>query len=104
MKDVRHDKGDLLFKNGDFLVEASEEQHIEDILHHDKGNFRNAPLLGIGLMRYLNSPHDTTTRTELGGRIKRQLEFDGFEVREASVDSNFNITIKTMNDNANTLY
>lgn len=91
--DVLHDKGDLLFSEGDFAVGASDEQHIDDIVWGEKGNFRESPALGVGIMQYINSPHTTLTRTELEGKIKRQLEFDGFSVWDTRVLPDFELYI-----------
>lgn len=93
VKDVLHKEGDLLFQNGDFAVGVSDEQHINDIILHEKGNFRQNPALGVGIMQYLNSPHNTLARTELEGKVKRQLEFDGFSVFDVRVLPNFELYI-----------
>lgn len=93
VKDIQHNKGDLLFSDGDFAVSVSDEQHIEDIVWHEKGNFRESPALGIGIMQYLNAPHSTVTRTELEGKVKRQLEFDGFSVWDVRVQPDFELYI-----------
>ena len=34
---------------GDFAVEASDEQHIALLLYAEPGNFRQSPLVGVGL-------------------------------------------------------
>ena len=92
--DLLLQNNDLQFKDGDFLIGASDEQHIEHILVADKGNFRAYPLLGIGLLQYVNSPTNTVSKTELKGKIKRQLEYDGYNEVFVQINSVLDINIQ----------
>lgn len=85
--------GDLTFANGDFVVGESDEQHIQHILVAEKGDFREYPIVGVGLIRYLNSPNDSSTKTDLQLRIKKQLENDGYSVTDIAILDALNIDI-----------
>lgn len=64
---------DLVIRGGDFLVQDSDAQHIQHILQADRGQWRQWPLVGAGLMRALNSPSRVQ---ELKQLIKLQLKAD----------------------------
>ena len=44
--------GDLIFVNGDIKIDESDTQHVEHILIADRGQFRQFPLIGVGISRY----------------------------------------------------
>ena len=48
---MRDGHGDLLIRDGDFMVDASETQHISDLLLASPGAYKQSPLLGISLYR-----------------------------------------------------
>ena len=52
------DIGDILLKDGDYVIGESDFQHIEDILDAYPGEYRNAPLLGVYLQRSVNGLMD----------------------------------------------
>lgn len=77
-KDIIFD-GDLVIENGDFLVAESDGQHIEHILRADRGQFRQSPLVGVGLQKQDNA---SPNRQKLKQEIKLQLRADGFTVKK----------------------
>ena len=83
-KDIITDEdGNIEILNGDFKVLESDSQHIEHILVADRGQFRQFPLVGVGLLRQLNG---TKSQQVLRQAIKLQLESDGYNVREIKFD------------------
>ena len=52
-KDIIVDQtGDLEILNGDIFVNESDSQHLEFIITADKGQFRQFPLIGVGIRRF----------------------------------------------------
>ncbi|MGV7234666.1 MAG: hypothetical protein ACQ9ET_00265 [Nitrosomonadaceae bacterium] len=80
----------LQIANGDFVVAGSEEQHIEHIFTADNGHFRQWPLVGLGIVKYLNGPFQ---RQALKQAIRTQLKQDNFAVRTIKIDGSLNITV-----------
>lgn len=80
---------DLSIVNGDISVLESDSQHIDHIITADKGHFRQFPLVGVGIVNFLNS---STEEQEIRQLIKLQLEADGFAVRQIKI-SGSNIEI-----------
>lgn len=85
----RTDNLDLEIKKGDFVIDESDQQHIEDIFIAQNGEFKEFPQLGFGAVNYLKT-NISVYRFERDLRI--QLEFDDFE----------NVEIDTSNGVANT--
>ena len=84
------DTGDLDFSNNDFKIESNELGHIESVLLAHKGEWKQYPMIGVGISKYLNSPLSPTIRVRLEKEIKLQLESDLFknifvEVNESGV-------------------
>jgi hypothetical protein len=82
---------DLVIRNGDFLVEASDGQHIEHILKADRGQFRQWPLVGVGLQRSKNA---SLRPQELKQEVKLQLRADNFKVKAVKVKPGDNLAIE----------
>jgi hypothetical protein len=83
---------DLEIKNGDFVIDEASQQNLTHILLSQKGSFKEYPILGVGLTRYLKSP-DATTRLRLENEIDKQLIYDNFSVRTLDVNDLKNIKI-----------
>ncbi|WP_299212742.1 hypothetical protein [uncultured Dokdonia sp.] len=83
---------DLEIKNGDFRIDEASQQNLTHILLSQKGSFKEYPILGVGLTRYLNSP-DSTARLRLENEIDKQLIYDNFNVRALDVNDLKNIKI-----------
>ena len=73
---------DLQIANGDFVVGESDGQHIEYILKADRGQFRQFPLVGVGLQKQDNA---SVERQKLKQEIKLQLRADGFSVKQIAI-------------------
>lgn len=91
--------GDLIFINGDIKINESDTQHVEHILITDKGQFRQFPLIGVGVARYY---HGSVNKQELKQSVKLQLESDGYNVRQIFVDTNESLKIDIDADRKNT--
>ena len=85
-KDIIVDQtGDLEILNGDIFVNESDSQHLEFIITADKGQFRQFPLIGVGIRRFSSGTFDAQAIRQA---IKLQLESDGYNVRKVSVSNN----------------
>lgn len=56
MKDILFNGSDLIIKNGDFWVENSENQHVEHLLKANPGDYKQFPITGVNIPKYLASP------------------------------------------------
>jgi len=81
---------DIIFRDGDFILSPSDEQHIQDIVESFPGWWKEFILIGVGIKSYINS---SGKEQEIQGNIALQLRSDGYQV--PSVDVNY--------DNAGTL-
>lgn len=83
MKDIQIENGELKIESGDFCIEESQAQHEQLILLAQKGDFRDSPDLGVGVVDYLNAE-------DFGGlsvQVKREMKKDGIEVRKVKVNN-----------------
>ncbi len=69
---------DLEIKNGDFTVGESDNQHTQHILIANKGEYKAAPELGVGINQMLNSDDVTDFLIE----AKKNLQYDGQQVKD----------------------
>ena len=85
-KDVKTDEnGNLIILNGDLKLDESDSQHIEHILISDKGQFRQFPLIGVGIKRALKG---SSNPQSLKQQISVQLESDNYNVRKITIEPN----------------
>ena len=90
MKDFkRTDDLDIEIKNGDFVIDESDQQHIEDIFIAQKGEFKEFPQVGFGAINYLKT---TISPYKFERDLRIQLEYDNYS----------NPTIDTTNGIENT--
>lgn len=94
IKDIAIDDfGDLIFKDGDFDIRASDEQHVVLIVNTAIGSWKEYPLVGVGIQSYLGSSGQTQV---LKRNITVQLEADGYTdvaVKLAQSGENINYSI-----------
>ena len=90
MVDIKIDEGfDLLFENGDFAIGESTEQHQQLLLLSNKGDWRENPATGVGVLGYLK---DDSEDSNLMPEIKEQFEKDGMQVNGIEqIEMGFNI-------------
>ncbi|GAA4271625.1 hypothetical protein U6A24_13650 [Aquimarina gracilis] len=83
---------DIIIEEGDFKIGESDQQHISHILLAQKGEYKEHPLLGVGIERYLKGDN-TINRLRLEAEVEKQLTYDGFNVKVLDVSDMSNITI-----------
>ena len=81
---------DLKILDGDFVVGASDQQHVEDILRAKPGQFYQWPLLGIGIENFRNA---SLSGQRLKQDIKLHLNSDNLRTTFLRIDPDFNIFI-----------
>lgn len=69
---------DLEIAGGDFLLGESSSQHQQHILLADKGEYKQFPELGVGILNMLLSEDATAFLIE----AKRNFEYDRMQVNE----------------------
>lgn len=74
---ILDDDYDLVIENGDFKVSYSDMQHIELICITDLGHWKQSPLLGVGITKYISS---SGQQEALKRAINIQLSSDGYKV------------------------
>lgn len=65
------------FKDGDWNIGVSDQQHIEHVCLSAPGHFKSSPLLGVNLREYINAPMSPQTIENLEREIRLNLELDG---------------------------
>ncbi|SHK69849.1 hypothetical protein [Epilithonimonas mollis] len=76
-QDIQIDEaGELIIKNGDFVIDKSDRQHVEHITIANPGEFKEYPNLGFGAINRLKSNGD---QMRFKRDLKIQLGFDGYE-------------------------
>jgi len=77
MADITHENGIMLIKNGDFVINESDQQHIGDIFTLHKGELKEFPNIGFGASKYLKS---MVSKTEFKRNLKVELQKDNYNV------------------------
>ncbi len=72
-----NENNDLVVDQGDFYIAYSDFQHIAHIIEAEPGHYKQWPILGFGIRKYLNGPFDGTVKR----RLQLMLESDGFKTR-----------------------
>lgn len=74
--------GDLGIVDGDWVVGASDPQHVQHIITVPQGGYKQFPLTGVGEARIVNAPITGALRRD----IQMQLEGDGLRLINLQVD------------------
>ena len=72
---LQNSEFDLLIVDGDLSIGLSDEDHINDIINSNQGDWKEYILCGVGIDNYLNS---SGLDIFLEKEIVVQLERDGF--------------------------
>lgn len=81
-RDIMLDEsGDLLIKNGDFVVGESTNQHKAHLLLAMKGEYRQYADVGVGIGNYINDD----ALEDMPAAIQREWEDDGMTVTRLKV-------------------
>lgn len=83
VKDIILEDFDLVIENGDFKVADSDMQHIELICITDLGHWKEYPLLGVGIEKYISSSGQMDA---LKRSINIQLASDGYKVSQILIN------------------
>lgn len=83
--------GDLSIKNGDIEVGPSDNQHLEDIMLADWGQFRQYPELGVGIERFFMGNY---SKQYIRKEIRREVESDNFTITNLELDGDLNINLR----------
>lgn len=76
-QDILFDEdGDLMISNGDFLIDDSNDQHVEIIFDAVKGEIRENPSLGFAAMHFLKS---NVKDIDLKRALRVELNKDGYD-------------------------
>lgn len=62
---------------GDFIVRESDKAHIDYIVNTSVGQWKQSPLLGVGIFNFLNAAGGLQTAKRV---IQTQLTSDGYRV------------------------
>jgi hypothetical protein len=83
------DNFDLLIIDGDLVVGESSAQHQRILLLADKGEFKDAPMRGVGSLRYL----EDHTPDNLAREIRTEFAADGMTVNKIQIASDLTIQV-----------
>lgn len=76
------ENNNLLIVDGDFACRQSDQQHVKNIVEAFKGEYKQNPLVGFGVITYLK--RDEKIESEFRRDLKIQLENDGYT--DAKID------------------
>lgn len=85
-KDIQHSEGELVIKNGDFVIAESDTQHVEDIVIALPGEFKSFPMIGFGAIQRLKQ---NVNKSRFKRDLKIQLEYDGYRNPEIDLSQGF---------------
>ena len=82
---------DLLFEEGDLVVDESSEQEVGLIIRTNQGEWRASPLTGFGVGR---RTREEVNRTLFARDLQGQLELDGFADAQVELTTEGKLDIK----------
>ncbi len=92
---------DIDLAAGDFSIGGSAQQEVDLLLQSNKGEWRESPTVGVGIMRYLKKVAGNTARVDNVNRFVREvkvgLQADGFDSPDVIVTpdlSDFKINVE----------
>lgn len=86
-------EGDILISNGDFVVQDSDQYHINDIIEANRGQYYQYPDIGYGAGKLLNAIYN---KAKLNQEVEDALRKDFYDLNEVIVEgegSELNIQI-----------
>lgn len=78
---------DLQLYNGDFVTDNSDQQHVEHIVHAQKGEYKNYPITGFGVVNYLKKTN--RVKSDFKRDLKIQLENDNYQNPKIDLSDGF---------------
>jgi hypothetical protein len=83
---ILNDSNDLQINSlGDFDVFESDQQHVILLINTDKGQWKQFPTVGVGIVAYIKS---TGQQQVLKREITVQMIADGYDVKEVILKGN----------------
>lgn len=90
MTDILLDENnEPIITDGDFTIGRSDEQHQRHILIANKGEYKEHPEVGVGIIDMLSNDAYTESLIE----TKKQLEYDGMVIKNVSYNENDKLII-----------
>lgn len=74
---------DLTIADGDFVVGESTAQHKQLLIICNTGEFRQNPIIGVGIGKYLNGENIEG----LTALVRKQFELDGLSVDSLNIEN-----------------
>lgn len=78
------DTGDVACVNGDFVIGDATLQHQDDLIREAKGGYMENPMVGVGIINYMNSPNLASAFRE----IRKQFSADGMVIKSLDQSEN----------------
>lgn len=89
-----NEDGDLAVSpEGDLALEVSDGTHIAHVLEAHPGHYKQHPMIGMGLIRYVHAPIDALRLRAMRREIEIQLSLDGAVNSDVQIDQNAQLTI-----------
>jgi hypothetical protein len=88
------DKGEMMIKNGHFVVGESTAQHQKFLLLAQKGDYRQYPSVGVGINNFINDDD----LADVGFIIQKEYELDGMKVKKLEVFSDGSVKVNAPYD------
>jgi len=73
---------DLLINGGDFVIGPSDIQHVRHIIEAEQGNYKQHPLIGVGVRKMLGGCLGQLEKR----KIRLQLKSDQYQPSELQVN------------------
>jgi hypothetical protein len=97
-RDIMLDENmDLAIVDGDFVVDDADEQIQQLVLIATQGSFRQSPLTGVAIVKYLKAQFTPALVDQLKQKIQLQLQYDGFSSVTTVINSFEDIEITVTN-------
>jgi hypothetical protein len=75
--DIKLIDNDPVFENGDFAIDISDQQHIQDTIQAFPGWWKQYPDEGVGILKWIGGPADPQAAAK---SIRLNLTNDGYTV------------------------
>ena len=83
------ESGDLAFSSGDLATGTSDEQHINHLLLSSKLDWKQNPLIGVGVEKFIGAPGSSAEK--LKRDTIEQLNLDGYNIKNLSITDDFQL-------------
>lgn len=80
--DILLEGNDLAIVGGDFAIGESSEQHKKLLLLSNKGEWKEKPMRGVGILRFT----ETSDKTGLAREIASEFSRDGMKIAKIEIN------------------